>query len=100
MNSFPRTAVFLVFPFFALAFPVWSGPPAAERTDRYGDALPLGAVARLGSVRLRHDNLPGLLAFAADNKTLAVLTVQDKVNRLWLWNVTLSSWQRNRPPWM
>ncbi|HEV3204810.1 MAG TPA: hypothetical protein VGY77_10520, partial [Gemmataceae bacterium] len=39
------------------------------RTDLYGDPLPPGAVARLGSVQLRHQGLTDLV-FLADNKTL------------------------------
>jgi RNA polymerase sigma factor (sigma-70 family) len=50
-----------------------SEPPKAEekavlRVDRYGDPLPPGAVARMGSVQLRH--LRAHIAFTADGKTV------------------------------
>lgn len=41
-------------------------PPT--RTDYYGDPLPPGVLARMGSVQLRHYN--ARIAFAADGKTL------------------------------
>ncbi|HEV3261095.1 MAG TPA: WD40 repeat domain-containing protein [Gemmataceae bacterium] len=48
-----------------------SGPKAKESpgTDRYGDPLPAGAVARLGTVRLRHNGALAI-SFSQDGKRL------------------------------
>jgi WD40 repeat protein len=46
---------------------------AAPRVDAYGDPLPPGSVARLGTTRLRLRGQPSLLGFAADRKTLLML---------------------------
>jgi WD40 repeat protein len=51
------------------------------RTDRQGDPLPPGAIARIGSVRLRHTTGVYVFAFAPDGKTLAA--GDDNCIRLW-----------------
>ncbi|HEV3118733.1 MAG TPA: WD40 repeat domain-containing protein, partial [Gemmataceae bacterium] len=42
-----------------------------QRLDLHGDALPAGALMRLGTVRLAHDHTVESVAFSPDGKTLA-----------------------------
>src|SRR5262245_468766 len=57
---------------------------AQPRTDHHGDPLPDGAVARLGTVRLRHHSGYGLMGMACspDGKVFAT-TGFDVGARLW-----------------
>jgi WD40 repeat protein len=48
-----------------------AGPAGSDHVDRLGDALPEGAVARLGTARLRHGASIQSIAYAADGSTLA-----------------------------
>src|SRR5437764_508913 len=53
--------------------PVKGEPPGKEgpaRPDLYGDPLPPGAVARLGTVRLRHGHVVNSVVFSPDGTTL------------------------------
>src|SRR5262245_17154053 len=45
--------------------------------DQFGDPLPTGAVARLGSARWRHEGEAKAMAFAPDGRSLAVLSGND-----------------------
>ena len=46
--------------------------PTPRGTDAFGDPLPLGAVARIGSAALRFKDEPCGIAFSSDGKRLAV----------------------------
>jgi WD40 repeat protein len=60
-------------------------PPSEVKqgpVDRFGDPLPEGAVARLGTVRLRHSAAVARLAFIGDGRNLASLG-EDNYFHLW-----------------
>src|SRR5205823_3852012 len=55
---------------------------AAPAVDQDGDPLPPGAVARLGTSRLRHSSMVIGICFAPDGKSLAS-GGWDKIIRIW-----------------
>src|SRR5262249_50920933 len=70
----PRTIGRLIFAWLLLAPGLAAAEekiPADRRVDRYGDPLPPGAVACLGSLRLVGPDWPGNVAFSPDGKLLA-----------------------------
>ncbi len=83
----PLGRLLLVLLLTLAALPARSEPPADKkptvRLDHYGDPLPEGAIARLGTVRLRHarSRVSGI-NFVADSKTFIALGNMGEV-RLW-----------------
>jgi WD40 repeat protein len=72
----------------------------AVRTDRYGDPLPAGATARLGTVRWRHSRPVDAVAVSPDGKTLASGGWDGGSDRsLCLWEVPSGKrlWARSLP---
>src|SRR5436305_13501854 len=75
MNGKWLTAVLIL----AVATDLPAAAPPAVRLDHFGDSLPVGAVARLGSMRLRH--LTAQLDVSPDGSQVASMDV-----RLRLWD--------------
>jgi WD40 repeat protein len=60
--------------------------PAKARVDFYGDPLPEGAIARLGTVRFRCAESVKEVAFSADGKLLATVASHSKQRSVILWD--------------
>jgi WD40 repeat protein len=95
MSEAPLRALLLVSLLGAIA--AADEPP---RTDLYGDPLPAGAIARLGTMRLTHNGGSNAIVFSPDGKTIASACGQgDKSVRLWdvvsgklLWRIDLEAY--------
>lgn len=63
--------------------PVAPPPAGARKFDRHGDPLPIGAIARFGSVRLRHGASLSALGFFSDGKHLLSTSTTEDGFRVW-----------------
>ncbi len=74
---------------FALALCLSASPDPQEksqdRVDQYGDPLPAGAVARLGSVRFHHQGGVIASAFSPDGKTIVAAGMEKDGTSLRFW---------------
>jgi WD40 repeat protein len=67
------------------AAPQEPNKPAADKPklDAYGDPLPPGAIARLGTLRMRHQGWVDSVLFSPDGTKLASMSKADQCVRLW-----------------
>src|SRR6266508_347970 len=89
-----RLAALLSIGLPVLLAPMLVGVSTATDMDRYGDPLPPGAVARLGTTRLGHSGVIHIVAFSPDGMTLGSASGGDFP--LWI----PANVQRIRPPQM
>src|SRR5579883_187941 len=80
MTAFRSSSFVILLPRVALAIGLWllaapmlAAEKAQPRSDALGDPLPVGAIARLGTVRLRHGDYLRSIRFTPDGKTLISL---------------------------
>src|SRR5438132_9525496 len=64
----------------AFVTPVSSQPPPAPRLDANGDALPNGAIARLGSLRFQPPRWNQAIALSPDGTVLATFSQGNNEN--------------------
>src|SRR5688572_20919754 len=76
-----RRATLLLSVLFCVGVQVAAVEPL--QTDLYGDPLPPGAVARLGTIRFRSGRSPSGLAFLPDSKTFVTVSREDVGIQFW-----------------
>jgi WD40 repeat protein len=74
-HQYLSTGIALLIPVLAGAVPTWEATgqvtnAPTTRNDRYGDALPAGAIARIGTLRLRHDREVASVVFSREGNIL------------------------------